>query len=300
MKKKILKDGLKKEFKMKDLGQAHYCLGMRIQVNGNDGELSLDQEKYIRELLVRFGMEDCNGAPTPLDPNQDLFAEEQNLVTNVPYQELIGSLMYIAHSTRPDIAFAVGLSRFNQAHSQMHWTAVKRVLRYLKRTVNWKLNFKQTNSDLHGFSDSNWGADKSDYKSTTGYVFILSGGAVSWNSRKQPTVAKSTTEAEYMALSCCTSEAVWLKGLHNELVLTKIDSLTIYCDNKGAVDLSKNPTFHPRSKHIGIQHHFVRERVIAGEIEVIKTSSHEMTADILTKGLFNNNTLSCSMAMGLR
>jgi hypothetical protein len=143
--KEQVKIGLMKRFKMKDLGRAHFCLGMRIIHDQDRQSITLDQEKYINEVLERFKMSDCNGALTPLDPNQDLYEtlndENENRV-DVPYQELIGCLMYLAQSTRPDIAYSVGvLSRFNNCYSQIHWTAAKRVLRYLKRTLNWKLVF---------------------------------------------------------------------------------------------------------------------------------------------------------------
>ena len=138
---------------------------------------------------------------------------------------------------------------------------MKRLMRYLSQTAHMKLVYKRSGDcRLIGYCDSDWAGDKQDYKSTTGYTFMLSGAAVSWNSKKQPTVTKSTTEAEYMALSVAAAEAIWLKGLLLELMPSAPDFVKIYCDNKRAVDLSKNPGFRPKTKHIGIQHHFIRER----------------------------------------
>jgi hypothetical protein len=247
---------------MKGLGEAHYCLGIRIQRDRKNGVITLDQQKYIEQVLARFNMSGCNGVCTPMDPNQDLFNDEllpatqkeQEEANSYPYQEAIGSIMYAAQGTRPDITFAVGaLSRFNNSHGKAHWNAVKRILRYLRHTVNRKLTYRKDSADeLCGFSDSDWGGDKSDYKSTTGYVFLLSGAAVSWIAKKQPTVAKSTTEAEYMALSMAASEAIWIKGLYRELVVNAPATIRIYCDNKGAIDLARNPGYRPKTKHIAV------------------------------------------------
>ena len=229
---------------MKDLGEARSCLGVRIQRDRKMGVIAIDQQKYIDNLLSRFKMLDCNGAATPLDPNQNLFdkdlfpktEEDKVEMEKVPYQKAIGSLLYAAQATRPDISYAVGLmSRFNHHHGRTHWTAVKRIMRYLSQTVHMKLVYKKSGDcRLIGYCDSDWAGDKQDYKSTTGYTFMLSGAAVSWNSKKQPTVAKSTTEAEYMALSVAAAEAIWLKGLLLELMPSAPDLVKIYCDNKGA------------------------------------------------------------------
>ena len=164
------------------------------------------------------------------------------------YRELIGNLTYIAQGTRPDIAYAVGvLSRFNSCYDKNHWTAAKRVHRYLKSTAGVKLMIKRDVEALAGFIDSNWAADKSDYKSTSGYVFKLSSGAVSWSSKKKATIAKCT-EAEYMTLSLATSEAIWLKGLHNEFVNDKLEKIFVYCDNKGAIDLVKKSSISSKNQ----------------------------------------------------
>ena len=229
--------------------------------------------------------------------------EEHDEMKNIPYQEAIGCIMYLAQSTRPDIAYAVGLmSRFNSNHGRAHWSAVKRILRYLSKTRSLKLVYSKADDDLVGFSDSDWGGDKKDMKSTNGYTFILSGAAVSWNSKKQPTVAKSSTEAEYMALSMAASEAVWLKGIHHEIVSDSdsVDSLTIYCDNKGAIDLAKNPGYRPRTNHISVQHHFIRDRVEAGDIVVMKVASEDMIADCLTKKLSKDAHFRCFHGLGLQ
>ena len=150
-----------------------------------------------------------------------------------------------------------------------------------------------------GFCDSDWGGDKRDLKSTTGYTFVLSGAAISWNSKKQPTVAKSTTEAEYMALSMAATEAIWLKGLHKELVPQASDVVEIFCDNKGAIDLARNPGYRPKTKHIAVQHHFIRDRIAIGDILVKQIETTNMVADCLTKGLCKDLHNKCISGMGL-
>jgi hypothetical protein len=306
--KQNLKADLMKRLKMKDLGEAHYCVGIHIQRDRDTGTISLDQEKYIEQVLSRFNMTECNGVSTPLDPNQDLFREEflpnsrqqEEEMRDIPFQEAVGSLMYAAQATRPDIAFAVGvMSRFNNNYGKTHWVAVKRIFRYLRQSASTKLVYRKTNEDLIGFSDSDWGGDKRDLKSTTGYTFVLSGAAISWNSKKQPTVAKSTTEAEYMALSMAATEAIWLKGLHKELVPQASDVVEIFCDNKGSIDLSRNPGYRPKTKHIAVQHHFIRDRIAIGDILVKQIETTNMVADCLTKGLFKDVHNKCISGMGL-
>ncbi|XP_037034243.1 secreted RxLR effector protein 161-like [Bradysia coprophila] len=191
---------------MKDLGRATNCVGIRITYNQNS--ICLDQSTYIAEVLKRFGMADSKPVSTPSDVNQKLSMnatsnneEDENITGKVPYQELVGCLLFIAQGTRPDIAFAVNdVSRFNQNHRAIHWKAVKRILRYLQGTIGCKLRYsKNGNQDLVGYTDSDWASDIDKRRSCSGNFFKLSGGAVSWYSKRQQTVALSTTEAEYMA-----------------------------------------------------------------------------------------------------
>lgn len=300
--KQKLKSGLMKHLKMKDLGEAHYCLGMKISRDRDQGCITVDQKQHIENLLKRFHMEDCIGVQTPLDVGQNLFDVElqrknDGIKFDVPYQEAVGSLMYLAQGTRPDIAFRVGLlSRFNNNHGPAHFAAVKRIMRYIRHKADYKLKYQRGDADLVGYCDSDWAGDKQDFKSTAGYVFVMSDAARSWSSKKEPTVAKSSMEAEYMALSFAASEGIWLKGLCAEFNPTGTQCMTIYCDNKGAVDLSKNMNHHPRTKPISIQHHFIRDRVTKGDISVFKIASKEMVADCITKGLGRKDNNRCANA----
>jgi hypothetical protein len=221
---------------------------------------------------------------------------------NVPYQSAIGSLMYAMLGTRPDIAYAVGaVSQYCSNPGRGHWTAVKRILRYLKGTMNFSLEYKGTNEQLIGYSDADWAGNIDDRRSTTGYVFLVADGAVSWNSRKQPTVALSTTEAEYMALAHATKEGVWIRRFLSEIGLGSPcqKPTPIYSDNQGSIALVKNPVNHARTKHIDIKHHFVREKTEGGQVQVIFCGTEEMVADVLTKGLSKERHQYLSRRMGL-
>lgn len=201
-------------------------------------------------------------------------------MSKIPYRELIGSLLFIAQISRPDISFAVNLlSRFNGNPGAAHWKAAKRTLRYLSGTKELELIYGGSHRQLTGFCDADWAGDTDSRKSTTGYLFTMNGGAITWNTKKQATVALSTTEAEFMSMVACIQEGMWLKQLLAELFTTTEENIKIFCDNKGAIDLAKNNAFSPRSKHIDIKHKFVHEKISNNEVSV------EMPADILTKVL---------------
>jgi len=283
-----LKLKLGSEFDIKDLGEAKQCLGVKITRDHNNNVIYLDQESYVDQVLKNFGMDDCKVVSTPIESKVEKVTNNIDVdLSNLPYQKLIGSLMYLAVLTRPDITFAVNyLSQFNNCYSEYHWQCAKRVLRYLKGTKCYKLCFSKDNvNDLHleGFVDSDW-ANDSDRKSYSGYVFKLSGGPISWQSCKQKSTALSSTEAEYIGLCEASKEAVYLKNLLNELVGFN-SSVTVYNDNQSAQKLATNPVFHKRSKHIDVKYHFVRECVSNNVINIKYQQTNEMVADILTKGL---------------
>ena len=227
-----IKKELKTSFKMKDLGPVHYCLGIEFKQDTN-GTVKMTQRKYVEDTLIRFGMKDCKPINTPLDGNQKMKLPKANeeLSENYPYQNLIGCLMYLAVSTRPDIAYAVSaLSQFNVRHGLEHWNAAKRVLRYLKSTSNYGLTFKKTGKDLVGYVDAVWAGCPDDRRSYTGYAFIFGNAAVSWEAKKQRTVALSSTESEYMAMAEGAKEAIYLQNLLEEFGIQKKPTV-LYKDN---------------------------------------------------------------------
>lgn len=281
-----IKASLSKNFKMKDLGSLHYCLG--ISVEQHEDGIKLSQKQYIEKLLERYGLQDANPVSTPMDLNVKLVANDgSNPVEVAKYQSVVGSLLYAAVATRPDISQAVGvLSRFNSAPTQTHLTAAKRVLRYLKGTVNLGLQYKEgENSEVTGYSDADWAREMDNRRSTTGNVFIMSGGPISWLSQRQSIVALSTAEAEYVALSSACQEAVWLQRLLTDIHGDVGKPITIKEDNQGAIAIAKNPVGHKRTKHIDIRYHFVREQVQKGVIEIEYLNTKEMLADLFTKPL---------------
>lgn len=207
--------------------------------------------------------------------------------------------MFLAVTTRPDIAYAVNfMSQFNTNYSEEHWKAVKRILRYLKGTLDCGLLYKETNTDLFGVVDADWGGNMSDRRSYSGYPFILAGGAISWEARKPRTVSLSSTEAEYIAITEATKEALYLKGILRSIGLNTGDVI-LYNDSQSAQKLAQNFGYSARTKHIDIRQHFVRDCVKNKEISLKYLSTENMPADLLTKGLNRNKHNFCSKNLGL-
>lgn len=202
------------------------------------------------------------------------------------FRQLVGALQYLS-LTRPDVAFAVNkLSQFMHKPLQLHWQALKRVVRYLKGTIFHGLLLKRNVPlTLTGFSDADWGGNKDDFSSTTAYVIYLGSNIVSWKSSKQRTVARSSTEAEYRALAHASAEIQWIQNLLHELGVSFAQPPAIHCDNIGATYLSANPVFHSRMKHLALDYHFVRQQVQAGKLKVSYISTKDQLADAMTKPL---------------
>ncbi|XP_055604909.1 uncharacterized protein LOC129753136 [Uranotaenia lowii] len=237
-------------------------------------------------------MQNCKAVSTPMNTSERLAkdmspktTEEIDRMKNVPYQEAVGALMYLAQCTRPDILFAVNhLSRFNTCAGEKHWEAVKHLLRYVRGSSKMKLCYtKSPESELVGYTDANWAADLDDRKSTSGYLFTFQGRAVSWCCKRQPTVALSSCEAEYMALSASVQEAAWWRGLISEFGKTR--PLPLRCDNQSAICVAKNGGYTPRTKHIDIRHHYIREALEQNVVTLSNVSTDEQLADGLTKPL---------------
>lgn len=259
-----IRDALKKQlterFYMKDMGMAKTCVGLNIEYE--DDGISINQSTYTREIIERFGMNDCRPAVTPVDTSQTLcqLTENEETLTNVPYQEAVGSLLYLVQGSRPDLAFAVSnVSRYNAVHGTAHWTAVKRIIRYLRGTAEYRIKYLFMNDALNGFVDADWGADVDQRRSCTGWIFRMAGAAVSWGCKKQRTVALSTAEAEYMAMTSAAQEATWLAQFLQQFEI--FGPVVLYCDNKGAMDIAKEDAFRQNTKHIAIRVHYIRDQV---------------------------------------
>ena len=289
------KRALGEKFDVKDLGRLHYFLGMKIVQDQTSGNVWMGQPAYTDKVLEKFGMKDAKSVSTPVDLSMKLVKSEgEEKVDQGMYQSAVGSLLYLSTGTRPDITFAVSkVAKFCSDPDKCHWIAVKRILRYLNGTRDLGLLYAVSveGQECFGYSDSDWAGDLDDRKSTSGYIFMLCGAGISWRSKKQASVALSTAEAEYIALSGAVQEAIWLRQLTLELSSGDVPkgATVIHEDNQSAISLAKNPQFHGRAKHIDIRHHFVREKVNDGTIELNYCRTDDMVADMLTKGLNTAN-----------
>ncbi|XP_036322252.1 secreted RxLR effector protein 161-like [Rhagoletis pomonella] len=207
--------------------------------------------------------------------------------------------MYLAVSTRPDIAFAVNfMSQFNSNYAEEHWKSAKRILRYLKSTINFGLLYKKTGAEFYGVADADWGANTTDRRSYSGFAFMFAGSSISWEARKQRTVSLSSTEAEYLAITEAAKEALYLKGALNEVGI-ECASIKLYNDNQSAQKLATSFNFRPRTKHIDVRHHFIRDCVQNNIIKLQYMPTESMPADVLTKALTQAKHISCSSNLGL-
>ena len=291
---KYIKSSLSDLFTITDLGPLKYCLGYEIERDRGSNYLKMHQSAYISRILNRANMNDCKSSSVPMDASLKLTREmepksenEKQAMKNIPYRKIVGSLLYLSSGTRPDISFAVGqVCRFLQNPGLQHWEAVKSILRYLKGTRTSGIKLGGHRSSLRGLVDSDHAGDIDSRRSTTGYIFLLNNGPISWNSKLQPTVALSSTEAEYMALSAATQEALWLKGVLESLEYqTESETVQLFGDNQGSLKLAKNPNNHQRTKHIDIRHHFIRGAIANKKICVDHISTQNNVSDLLTKPL---------------
>ena len=279
------------EFDMDDRGEIHYILGMEVKRDRSQKIITISQKAYLESVLTRFSMQNCNPVSTPLETGKRFkrLGDDDETVNIKLYQAAIGSLNYAAIATRPDLSLAVGmLSQHMVNPGTDHWSGVKRVLRYVKGTLDYGLRFEASPDDsfaLHGYSDADWAGCNETRKSMSGQVFKMGNCTISWRSRKQSIVALSTTEAEYVAMCEAAQEAVWLRRLLSDIGFTQKAPTVIAEDNQGAICLTQNPKDHSRTKHIDIKFHYIREKVAAKELQVRYCATGDMIADTLTKGL---------------
>ncbi|KAJ9567308.1 hypothetical protein OSB04_003274 [Centaurea solstitialis] len=292
-----VKEWLSKCFQMKDLGEAAYILGIKIYRNRFKRLIGLSQSTYIDKVLKRFRMDESKKGFIPMQHGIVLSktqcpvsSEDQDRMKSVPYASAIGSIMYAMLCTRPDVAYSVSVtSRYQQNPGEPHWVAVKNILKYLRRTKEMFLVFGGTEDEISvtGYSDASFQTDRDDFRSQSGYVFTLNGGAISWKSSKQDTIADSTTEAEYIATSDAAKEAVWLRNFLSDLrVVASISRpIDIFCDNSGAVAQAKEPREHHKSRHVLRKYHLIREIIGRGDVRICKIPTEDNVADPLTKPL---------------
>ena len=252
-----LKHFIGRQFEMKDLGPLNYFLGLEVSSSADGYYLA--QAKYTSDLISRASIIDSKIVDTPIEYNRRLNSHDgESLSDTTLYKQLVGSLIYLT-ITRPDISYAVHVvSQFMAALRSPHYAAVLRILRYLKDTIFDGLHFSSHSSlTLQAYSDADWAGDPTDRRSTTGYCFILGDSLISWRSKKQTVIARSSNEAEYRALAATTAELIWLRWLLQDLGVDCSTATKLHCDNRSAIQIAHNDVFHERTKHIEIDCHFI-------------------------------------------
>lgn len=260
---------------MKDLGEAQYILGIKVYRDRSKRLIGLSQEPYIDKILARFNMTDSKKGNIPMTHGTSLSkkdspstSDEIQKMKNVPFASAIGSIMYAMVNTRPDVSCALSMtSRFQACPGMTHWTAVKNILKYLRRTKDKFLVYGGSEElRVRGYSDASFQTDRDDYTYQTGFIFTLNGGAVSWCSVKQSTIADSTTETEYLAVYKAAKEAIWIRKFVSELgVVPSIsEPIELHCDNTGAIAQSKEPRKHKKSRYVNRKFHWFRQLVRNG------------------------------------
>jgi Reverse transcriptase (RNA-dependent DNA polymerase) len=272
-------------FSLKDLGPLHYFLG--IETTQTSQGLHISQTKYLKSLLIKTNMVAAKPCSTPMATNSSLsLLDSPSFEDPHLYRSIVGALQY-ATITRPDLSFTVNkVSQFMHNPTVNHWSAVKRILRYIHGTLSHGLTFHSNSSiTLQAYSDADWAGSLDDRCSTSDYCLFLGQNLISWSAKKQPTVSRSSTEAEYRSLALTCAEILWIQYLLHELQIPLSSPPILWCDNLGATFLAANPMFHARTKHVEIDYHFVREKVAANELSIRFLSSKDQLADILTKPL---------------
>jgi Reverse transcriptase (RNA-dependent DNA polymerase) len=281
-KKKLFMD----KWKCRDLGEVKEFLRMRITQKGKD--IHLDQRDYLDKVLEHFSMTNAKSVPTPLPSNLVPQANKGKVSPELlrQYQSIIGSLLYLMIGTRPDIAFVVTkLAQFSANPSQEHFEWAKYICWYLVGSRSYSLVFKHApGRGLAAYTDSDWASDPITRRSVTGYFFLLAGGPITWRSRAQTTVAHSSTEAEYMALSDCFHQVSWIRNIFLELGIW-LGPILIYADNQGSIFIGSNPVQKIRTKHIDVKYHYVCECIAVKKIVLYHVPTEDNTADIFTKNL---------------
>ncbi|KAL0350117.1 UNVERIFIED_CONTAM: Retrovirus-related Pol polyprotein from transposon TNT 1-94 [Sesamum radiatum] len=285
---------------MKDLGEADVILGVKIRKTENG--FLLCQSHYIEKILKRFNCHEEIPIRTPYDPSICLKKNNGDSVSQAEYAKIIGSVMFLMNYTRPDIAYAVSrLSRYTHNPNKEHWDALRHLLKYLKGTINLYLYFNKYPGVLEGFCDANSVTDNDEVSSTSGYVFTLGGGAISWKYAKQTCIARSIMESEFIALKLAGQEAEWLRNLVGDIPLWGSTALvSLHYDSQAAIGIAKNHAYNGKRRHIRLRHSAIKELLKNGIISLDYVRSERNLVDPLTKGLTRRIILETSRAMGLK
>ncbi|KAM1420476.1 hypothetical protein ACFX2I_002841 [Malus domestica] len=282
-----LEQNLAVEFEMKNLGDLKYFLGMEVARSSRG--IFLSQRKYVLDLLKETGMLGCKPVDTPIVEKHYLgIYPDQEPVDKGRYQRLVGRLIYLSH-TRPDIAYAVSVvSQFMHSPSVDHMEAVMRILAYLKSAPGKGVLYESHgHMRIEGFTDADWAGDVTDRRSTSGYFTFVGGNLVTWRSKKQNVVSRSSAEAEYRGMAHGVCEMLWLRKLLESLGFTQKEAMKLYCDNKSAREIAENPVQHDRTKHVEVDRHFIKEKLEKKIVSISFVNSEEQLADVLTHAVCN-------------
>lgn len=282
-----IKQQLSARFEIKDLGDINTFMSLNIKYDVKKGIMKIDQSKYAKKIVKRFGMETSNPVKTPIEPNLKLEKnDDDNLVTQKPYREVIGSIMYLMLGSRPDLCYPVSyLSRFQEKPMEIHWVHLKRLLRFLNGTTNVALVYTRRDMPtICGYCDADFAGDIVDRKSTSGFIYQVYGNTIIWNCRKQGLIASSTTEAEFVSAAEAVKEGLWLMKLVTDLHLKIQRPIQLFEDNAACIFMSTNPETK-RAKHIDVKYMFLRDVVWRGDMKLVKIDTKDQVADMLTKSL---------------
>ncbi|GJU71817.1 zinc finger, CCHC-type containing protein [Tanacetum coccineum] len=295
--------GLKQapKFSMKDMGEADVILSIKIKHKSNG--IAISQSHYIEKVPKKFNYFDCTLVSTPMDTSEKLMPNNGQAASQLEYSKVIGCLMYAMTCTRPDIAFAVGkLSMYTSNPGTQHWKAIQRVLKYLKKTMDYKLTYNSYPSVLEGYTDASWISNSEDNSSISGWVFLLGGGAICWASKKQTCITGSTMEYEFVALAVAGKEAEWLRNLILEIPLWSkpITPIFIRCDGAATLAKAYSQMYNGKSRHLGVRHSMIHELITNGVISIEFVRSQQNLADHLTKGLARDLVIKSAEGMRLK
>jgi len=298
---------IKNKYDYRIQGELNHFLGCTYERNWDKGTISAHQENYINAAISSFNLENATPASSPLATGHKIGREycptdpdEIADMRQVPYRELIGLLMYIANGTRPDICYTVNmLAQVCNNPGRIHWEAAKRVVRYLKGTREHRLTWGTESTGLIGYSDASHASEELGFKSMSGYIFLLAGGAISWNAKKQSLIALSTAKAEYIAMAHATKELLWIRSFISEVIHPLSVPTTLLVDNQSAIALARNGLYSPRTKHIALRYHFIREVISHENLTLQWIDTHSNIADMFTKSLNTHKSSSLNSQLGL-
>eukprot|EP00963_Diacronema_lutheri_P013672 scaffold2671_cov455-Pavlova_lutheri.AAC.2 len=301
-----IKELIKSKYKITDMGEAQHFLGMTIQRDRLAKILTMHQENKVSNYIKEHRIEESRSQSIPLNvPLKE--DQESEGIDHLQYQKICGQLQYLGGTTRPDISYAASaLARHNNNPKKSHWNAMRGTLKYLNGSTKLMLVYEATSEkvaetiNIVAYSDADYAGEHETRRSRTGYTVQVMGGLVAWQSKLQPTIAISTTEAEYQAATAAVKEVLWIKNYLMQLLKPEHITATIHMDNQSALRLIKNPQSVTRAKHIDVQHHFLRERAIRAEVNFVYCSTDQMWADYLTKRLPAEKFRTCIKRLGMK